>query len=219
MEAQDMIRRLEEQLKQLQLSKDELETRQNELQEMLTRLEESKHMEAAERQKLEDEINAKQIEVAKIQEEVAEKDSETRRLQEEVEEARLKQQEAAAALLAATQTPQHHHLAEEENGDDDDTTNGDNGSGGGDVSRDLDTDEHIKDPIEDRRTLAERNERLHDQLKALKQDLAQSRDDTMETVNDKIHRENVRQGRDKYKTLREIRKGNTKRRVDQFENM
>jgi hypothetical protein len=53
----------------------------------------------------------------------------------------------------------------------------------------------------------------------LKQDLAQSRDDTKETVNDKIHRENVRQGRDKYKTLREIRKGNTKRRVDQFENM
>lgn len=219
MEAQDMIRRLEEQLKQLQLSKDELESRQNELQEMLTRLEESKNMEAAERQKLEDEINAKQIEVAKIQEEVAEKDSETRRLQEEVEEARLKQQEAAAALLAATQTPQHHHLAEEENGDDDDMTNGDNGSGGGDVSRDLDTDDNIKDPIEDRRTLAERNERLHDQLKALKQDLAQSRDDTKETVNDKIHRENVRQGRDKYKTLREIRKGNTKRRVDQFENM
>lgn len=56
-------------------------------------------------------------------------------------------------------------MAEEENGDDDDMTNGDNGSGGGDVSRDLDTDEHIKDPIEDRRTLAERNERLHDQLK------------------------------------------------------
>lgn len=73
------------------------------------------------------------------------------------------QQEAAAALLLATQTPQHHHLAEDEN--DDDMTNGDNGSGGGDVSRDLDTDEHIKDPVEDRRTLAERNERLHDQLK------------------------------------------------------
>lgn len=53
----------------------------------------------------------------------------------------------------------------------------------------------------------------------MKQDLAQSRDDTKETPNDKIHRENVRQGRDKYKTLREIRKGNTKRRVDQFENM
>lgn len=35
----------------------------------------------------------------------------------------------------------------------------------GDVSRDLATDENIVDPIEDRRTLAERNERLYDQLK------------------------------------------------------
>lgn len=61
--------------------------------------------------------------------------------------------------------------------------------------------------------------KLIDALQALKKDLAQSRDETMETANDKIHRENVRQGRDKYKTLREIRKGNTKRRVDQFENM
>lgn len=73
--------------------------------------------------------------------------------------------------MLATQTPNHHHLAEDENenGDDDDMTNGDNGSGGGDVSRDLDTDEHIKDPVEDRRTLAERNERLHDQLKVIRE--------------------------------------------------
>lgn len=56
-------------------------------------------------------------------------------------------------------------------------------------------------------------------VQMLKQDLAQSRDESKETAMDKIHRENVRQGRDKYKTLREIRKGNTKRRVDQFENM
>lgn len=44
-------------------------------------------------------------------------------------------------------------------------TNGDNNSG--DVSRDLDIDESIKDPVEDRRTLAERSERLHDQLKVI----------------------------------------------------
>ncbi|XP_055681023.1 moesin/ezrin/radixin homolog 1 isoform X4 [Lutzomyia longipalpis] len=213
-EAQNMIRRLEEQLKQLQAAKDELEKRQQELQAMLMRLEEAKNMEAAERTKLEEEISAKQREVQRIQDEVAIKDSETKRLQEEVEEARRKQSEAAAALLAASATPQHHHVAEDDH--DEDMTNGE---GNGDVSRDLDIDEHIKDPVEDRRTLAERNERLHDQLKALKKDLAQSRDETKETVNDKIHRENVRQGRDKYKTLREIRKGNTKRRVDQFENM
>lgn len=55
-------------------------------------------------------------------------------------------------------TPQHHHIAEDE----EEMTNGDNS---GDVSRDLATDENIKDPVEDRRTLAERSERLHDQLK------------------------------------------------------
>lgn len=217
-EAQDMIRRLEEQLKQLQSAKEELEQRQNELQVMITRLEETKNMEAAERAKLEDEIRMKQEEVHKIQEEVSVKDSETKRLQEEVEEARRKQSEAAAALVAATTTPSHHHVEEEEEMDnEEELVNGENGNQ--DFSKDFDTDEHIKDPVEERRTLAERNERLHDQLKALKQDLALSRDDTMETANDKIHRENVRQGRDKYKTLREIRKGNTKRRVDQFENM
>ncbi len=53
----------------------------------------------------------------------------------------------------------------------------------------------------------------------LQQDLAMQKDDSKVTRNDVLHQENVRQGRDKYKTLREIRKGNTKRRVDQFENM
>ena len=49
--------------------------------------------------------------------------------------------------------------------------------------------------------------------------LSTSRDDTGETTMDRIHKENVKQGRDKYKTLREVRKGNTKRRMDMFENM
>ncbi|XP_052864061.1 moesin/ezrin/radixin homolog 1 isoform X2 [Anopheles cruzii] len=220
-EAQDTIRRLQEQLNLVQAAKEELEQRQNELHEMMQRLEETKNMEATERAKLEEEIRIKQLEMQKIQEEVSLKDSETKRLHEEVEEAIRKQvvpgrNEAAAALQAATTTPKHHHVEEEEDNEEE-LTNGENGEQ--DFSKDFDTDEHIKDPVEERRTLAERNERLQDQLKALKQDLALSRDDTMETPNDKIHRENVRQGRDKYKTLREIRKGNTKRRVDQFENM
>ncbi|XP_014262199.1 moesin/ezrin/radixin homolog 1 isoform X2 [Cimex lectularius] len=222
-EAQEMIRRLEEQLRQLQLAKEELEHKQNELTVMMNRLEESKNMEAVERAKLEQEIMAKQEEVTRIQSVVEAKDEETRRLQEEVEAvrrkqaeeeveaARLKQEEATAAMLASA-TPQHHHVMENDQDDNDDMPNGN-------VSRDLPTDDNIVDPVEERRTLAERNERLHDQLKMLKQDLAQSRDETKETAMDKIHRENVRQGRDKYKTLREIRKGNTKRRVDQFENM
>ncbi|XP_033342331.1 moesin isoform X2 [Megalopta genalis] len=215
-EAQEMIRRLEEQLKQLQAAKEELEHRQKELTAMMEKLELSHEMEAAERAKLEQEIRAKQEEVQRIQSEVEAKDAEARRLQEEFEAAKLRQEEADRAYQNSSATPHHHHVEENEEGEEDGEydyiTHGD-------VTKDLATDESIIDPVEERRTLAERNERLHDQLKALKKDLAQSRDESKETVMDKIHRENVRQGRDKYKTLREIRKGNTKRRVDQFENM
>ncbi|ROT65461.1 moesin/ezrin/radixin-like 1 [Penaeus vannamei] len=213
-EAQETIRRLEEQLRQLQAAKEELENKQQELHDMMVRLEQAKEMEAEEKLKLEEEIRTKQEEVSRIQEEVNLKDEETKKLQQEVEEARMKQEEATAALLAASSTPQHHHVAEQEDTEEnDDIPNGD-------ISKDLYIgDEPIEDPVEERRTLAERNERLQNQLKALKHDLESTRDTEKETTMDKIHKENVRQGRDKYKTLREIRKGNTKRRVDQFENL
>ncbi|KAH8237624.1 hypothetical protein KR038_003338 [Drosophila bunnanda] len=67
LEAQEMIRRLEEQLKQLQAAKDELQLHQKELQGMLLCLEEAKHLEATEKAKLEEEIMAKQMEVQRIQ--------------------------------------------------------------------------------------------------------------------------------------------------------
>jgi radixin len=211
LDAQDTIRRLEAQLKKLQEAKEQLEQRQNELQEMMERLEASKELELAERQKMEDEIRLKQEEVRRIQEEVQAKDEETRRLQEEVEEARRRQEEVTAAMMNAHATPAHHHLTDHDDGDDD-VLNG--------HTEDLGSDDmEYDDPVEGRRTQAEKNERLQNQLRMLKQDLAQTRDETKETTMDKLHEINVKQGRDKYKTLREIRKGNTKRRVDQFENM
>lgn len=56
-------------------------------------------------------------------------------------------------------------------------------------------------------------------VQALSSELAQARDDTKKTQNDMLHAENVRAGRDKYKTLRQIRQGNTKQRIDEFESM
>jgi len=56
-------------------------------------------------------------------------------------------------------------------------------------------------------------------IQSLTSDLASSRDDAKQSRMDLLHAENVKQGRDKYKTLRQIRMGNTKNRVEQFENM
>ncbi|KAJ7988808.1 hypothetical protein DPEC_G00313040 [Dallia pectoralis] len=70
---------------------------------------------------------------------------------------------------------------------------------------------------EERITEAEKNKRIQAQLMSLSAELAETRDETRKTQNDLLHTENVRVGRDKYKTLRQIRMGNTKQRVDEFE--
>ncbi|KAM9777277.1 ezrin a [Neosynchiropus ocellatus] len=70
---------------------------------------------------------------------------------------------------------------------------------------------------EERLTEAEKNLRLQKQLLTLSSDLELSRDQAMKSQYDLLHAENVRRGRDKYKTLRQIRQGNTKQRIDEFE--
>lgn len=56
-------------------------------------------------------------------------------------------------------------------------------------------------------------------LQKLSAELATAKEQTRITRNDVIHMQNVAQGRDKYKTLKQIRQGNTKQRVDVFEAM
>ncbi|XP_049425868.1 radixin-like isoform X1 [Epinephelus fuscoguttatus] len=88
---------------------------------------------------------------------------------------------------------------------------------------------------EERVTEAQKNERVKKQLqqfccreetpakkwhiRTLSSELAEARDETKKTQNDVLHAENVKAGRDKYKTLRQIRQGNTKQRIDEFESM
>ncbi|XP_051913568.1 radixin isoform X1 [Hippocampus zosterae] len=72
---------------------------------------------------------------------------------------------------------------------------------------------------EARVTEAQKNERVKKQLQTLSSELAEARDETKKTANDVLHAENVKAGRDKYKTLRQIRQGNTKQRIDEFESM
>ncbi|XP_060626968.2 radixin [Anolis sagrei] len=88
------------------------------------------------------------------------------------------------------------------------------------ASAELASDEAVNHRNEEERvTETQKNERVKKQLQALSSELAQARDETKKTQNDVLHAENVKAGRDKYKTLRQIRQGNTKQRIDEFEAM
>ena len=52
----------------------------------------------------------------------------------------------------------------------------------------------------------------------LRSDLTESHDGT-ETAEDVMYKQNLAEGKSKFKTLREVRRGNTLRRIDMFENM
>lgn len=68
-------------------------------------------------------------------------------------------------------------------------------------------------------TAAESNVNIRTKLELLTRELEVVKDAQAITDYDVLHMENKRAGRDKYKTLRQIRGGNTKRRIDQYENM
>uniref|UniRef100_A0A667Y411 Moesin a n=1 Tax=Myripristis murdjan TaxID=586833 RepID=A0A667Y411_9TELE len=87
------------------------------------------------------------------------------------------------------------------------------------VNAENEHDENDESSAEASAELTAKNERVQKHLLALSSELANARDESKKTVNDIIHAENVRAGRDKYKTLRQIRSGNTKQRIDEFECM
>ncbi|VDK86859.1 unnamed protein product [Dibothriocephalus latus] len=86
-------------------------------------------------------------------------------------------------------------------------------------ARDLEVIPNCRRPEESRTTTVSGNADLQTKLKNLKEDLSSARDQSRMRDIDHRHEHNVREGNDKYKTLRQIRQGNTKMRVDQFEAM
>ena len=56
-------------------------------------------------------------------------------------------------------------------------------------------------------------------MQDLRSDLSESQEAGTETAEDVMYKQNLADGRSKFKTLREVRRGNTLRRIDMFENM
>jgi len=207
-EAQENIRKLEIQLNELRESKEELEFQQHDLKEMMEKLEQAKNIEAEERQKMEEEIKLKALEIEEIKEQVDEKERLTQELQEEVELSKQKLEESSNAFQI------------EANGTHDDASSvssSDTEAAGESASPDI--PDIIVDPVEER--TVGMNDDMSAELEDLGKDLELKREVEHETDETKTYRENLllSGGADKYKTLREVRKGNTRRRIDNFENM
>eukprot|EP00048_Salpingoeca_helianthica_P023380 m.24009 g.24009 ORF g.24009 m.24009 type:complete len:581 (+) comp8601_c0_seq1:2526-4268(+) len=152
---------------------------------------------------------------AAMQEEAEKRDREARELNEALLAAKRQQVEDARALMAASQSPPP---APDET----------------DVDGDADVDEEAykamtgnedllanvrSQAMKERVTMAEKNKVIKEQLQALASILGKELDATKLSDMDRLHRGNVEGGRDKFKTLRNIRSGNTKQRVADFENM
>eukprot|EP00731_Ephydatia_muelleri_P037239 Em0425g6a len=130
-------------------------------------------------------------------------------LQRELEAAKQKHEE----LEKASATPAHNFVTEgaQDEGEED-------GEAAGDTDFNMEGISNLNSELS-RVHIAEKNKAMAEKLKALTSDLATARDETNLTATDLLHVENIKQGRDKYKTLRQIRQGNTKSRVEMFENM
>lgn len=206
-EEQNKNRTLEERLRESQQAAEAAERKQEELISMTRRLEESNGLEREEKRKLEEDIRLKQEEVARAREKAAAMEENARRLQQE-----------RAMGNNGDVTDPSHHVGEDEHDEHDEMVTS-NGMMGSNLHKDGDSATDVPRPEEARETELSKKKNMQEQLQQLSRELESVKDVSKVTRNDQLHKKNVEEGRDKYKTLREIRKGNTKRRVDQFENM
>lgn len=215
---QNKNRTLEERLRESQQAAEAAERKQEELMSMTRRLEESNGLEREEKKKLEDDIRLKQEEVAKAIEKAAVMEEKARQAQNEHIDTQVKGDHHGQYNHDSNSAVPGHHVGEDEHDEHDELVTS-NGTGGSDLHKDGDSAIEVPRPEEARETELSKKKNMQEQLQKLSRELESQKDVTKVTRNDQLHKKNVEEGRDKYKTLREIRKGNTKRRVDQFENM
>lgn len=205
LEAQNRIHNLEQQLRQLQLAKEQLEAKEHELRELTHHLQSEKAMSDEERMRLRDEVQRREGEINNMRNEVARQTEVTNRLQNEIENVKRTEVHTIREVHVSS-------LREDSHEDHDDQENGH-------TELTSDADANMPQRELDRVTAAEQNVSIKQKLELLTRELEVVKDEKGVTDYDVLHMENKRAGRDKYKTLRQIRGGNTKRRIDQYENM
>lgn len=202
---EDKVRRAEAEAREMEA--DRLQAEQEKMKTQKEASAQKEENEAAVKKAKEMEDRAKRMAV-----EAEKKAIEAAKLQKELEDAQKKQRDEIRMLQAKMATPPQVHVTEGATDDQEEAQM----SGATELT--MEGVSGVGSEL-DRVHIAEKNKAMAAKLKALTSDLALTRDDSKQTQQDLLHAENMKQGRDKYKTLRQIRQGNTKTRVEHFENM
>ncbi|CEF67473.1 Moesin/ezrin/radixin homolog 1 [Strongyloides ratti] len=190
----EKYRQLEVQYDELNKAKALLEGKEREMEELNEKLLSQKQMTEEEKNMLIREIHLRETQVMEMRQIVEAKTSEANRLQTDLD-----------AIKTPTTNSQHFiREIDEESSDAHMELIVDEGVNMSAVHNELDREAHVS---------------IKEKLAMLTEELDPLKDKGHMTDFDLLHQENRRAGRDKYKTLRQIRGGNTKRRIDQYENM
>nr|CAX72657.1 putative Ezrin [Schistosoma japonicum] len=184
------VNELNAQLNEEKRARQKLENLQSYLEETNRKLEMESMQSAEERQRLSQERDEITAQICK----------QTQLLQEREEEKR--QFEAELARVRAM----HEEIMKSDNGQKRESD-----------ERELEAVNNVDEEL--RRSKEDTDQDHATRLKILRQDLSAVRNPNKMQAIDIQYEDNVKKGMDKYRTLRAIREGNTKKRVDQFESM
>ncbi|XP_033740127.1 radixin-like isoform X2 [Pecten maximus] len=191
----------------------QLDATTNRMNELESRLESMKEMSEAEKQKLEEELREKMMELREQNDAYQSQLEQQENLQAEIEAARVQAEEER---LMREEKEREWRESEQARLDMEEKLMQIKES---EVeSADLGGDINAPRPEEDRDAY-QKSESNKERLESLSAELLEAKIGGKETQNDILHTENVKQGRDKYKTLKQIRQGNTKKRIDEFESL
>ncbi|CAG5115478.1 unnamed protein product [Candidula unifasciata] len=233
-------RKKQKELEDLQLLIQEREAKESELyklkldldaekeraERLQREVEASKHLELSERQRLHDELAAAEAKLSERMSDIEHKKKEVSELHSELESAKMtaqaKEHELHQVMVQSQQREQELqtqllHSEMHETHDEGEENEGDDTR---EYCAAFNVDENtsaMPRPEEYRETQQSKNKRIGEQLESLSKSLEPLK--TTKHPEDIVHENNMLNKRDKYKTLRQIREGNTKQRVDEFESM
>jgi len=199
--------KMQEEIMRVERERQDLEEKRRDAEREATELQQSSALDGEEKIRLQMEMEEKLNAIKEMEERERLKDEELLQFKAEAtavqDELERKRDELETLSLAQKAEDEIRHKDEEEKREQEMAMLREQ------IARDRDEENRI--------TEQQRNKELQMQLAELKEQLGDLKDTNQSTVMDMIHAENVKQGRDKYKTLKQIRKGNTNHRVDQFE--